>query len=212
LDARELFRLSGADGRTRTYTWSTRGRLLAEIHWRLSRDGLDLLYTEDDKRTGEKQLHSYRVPTSWTPCGFGGERVWLVCQSAYGGMCNRRVAKLYKPPGQAKFLCRHCWGLTYASRQSNQVVVLRERAQAIRRRLGGTASMQEPFPERPKGMHRDTYERLYEEYKRLESAMWARVFRQVKCLQSLPPPGGATVSESGSGDTARGNGFGQGIW
>jgi hypothetical protein len=35
------------------------------------------------------------------------------------------------------------------------------RAQRIRRRLGGSANMLEQFPERPKGMHHDTYMRLF---------------------------------------------------
>ena len=35
------------------------------------------------------------------------------------------------------------------------------RAQDIRERLGGSANMMEPFPEKPKGMHHDTYMRLW---------------------------------------------------
>ena len=35
------------------------------------------------------------------------------------------------------------------------------RAQKIRTRLGGSANMMEPFPERPKGMHHDTYMRVF---------------------------------------------------
>ena len=34
------------------------------------------------------------------------------------------------------------------------------RGQAIRMRLGGSANSTEPFPEKPKGMHYDTYYRL----------------------------------------------------
>ena len=30
--------------------------------------------------------------------------------------------------------------------------------------MGGSANMLEPFPERPKGMHHDTYMRLYWEH------------------------------------------------
>ena len=36
-----------------------------------------------------------------------------------------------------------------------------QRAQDIRQRLGGSANMMEPFPEKPKGMHWKTYERLF---------------------------------------------------
>jgi hypothetical protein len=35
------------------------------------------------------------------------------------------------------------------------------RAQNIRKQLGGSANMIEPFPEKPKGMHWRTYERLW---------------------------------------------------
>ncbi len=38
------------------------------------------------------------------------------------------------------------------------------KAQAIRERLRGSANMMEPFPERPKGMHHETYRRLCEEH------------------------------------------------
>jgi hypothetical protein len=42
------------------------------------------------------------------------------------------------------------------------------KAQSIRERLGGSASMMKPFPERPKGMHHDTYWRLREEHDEAE--------------------------------------------
>jgi hypothetical protein len=42
------------------------------------------------------------------------------------------------------------------------------RAQTIRERLGGSANMRKPFPEKPKGMHWKTYERLRWEYHEAE--------------------------------------------
>jgi hypothetical protein len=38
------------------------------------------------------------------------------------------------------------------------------RGQKIRMRLGGSANMRETFPEKPKGMHHDTYMRLFWEH------------------------------------------------
>jgi hypothetical protein len=38
------------------------------------------------------------------------------------------------------------------------------RVQAIRERLGGSANMLTPFPEKPKRMHWETYERVWWEY------------------------------------------------
>ena len=42
------------------------------------------------------------------------------------------------------------------------------RAQKIRTRLEGSANMMEPFPKRPKGMHHDTYMRLFWEHHEAE--------------------------------------------
>jgi hypothetical protein len=42
------------------------------------------------------------------------------------------------------------------------------RAQDIRRRLGGSANMTEPFPDKPKGMNWRTYERLWGEHHEAE--------------------------------------------
>ena len=42
------------------------------------------------------------------------------------------------------------------------------RTQAIRESLGGSANMMEPFPEKPKGMHHETYWPLREEHDEAE--------------------------------------------
>jgi hypothetical protein len=96
------------------------------------------------------------VALSWTACNFGGERPWFICT---GAGCGRRVAILYGPGRY--FLCRHSYDLTYQSQRDNVMYRSLHRAQDIRERLGGSANMMEPFPEKPKGMHHDTYMRLW---------------------------------------------------
>ena len=61
------------------------------------------------------------------------------------------------------FLCRHCYDLRYESEREDKKDRALRRARKIKKRLGGSANMPEPFPERSKGMHHDTYERLRQE-------------------------------------------------
>jgi hypothetical protein len=96
------------------------------------------------------------VLLDWTACNFGGKRHWFVCPEAG---CGRRVAILY---GLGRyFLCRHCLDLVYESQRENGMTRALRRAQAIRERLGGSANMTKPFPEKPKGMQWETYDRLW---------------------------------------------------
>jgi hypothetical protein len=100
-----------------------------------------------------------RVPITWTECHLGGRRPWFNCAVyANGQYCGRRVAKVYQA-GDV-FACRHCCGLAYASQHEP----VRERgiamARKIRMRLGGGENITAAFPERPKHMHRRTYDRL----------------------------------------------------
>jgi hypothetical protein len=76
------------------------------------------------------------------------------------------VAILY---GRRKyFLCRHCYDLRYQSQPEDMKERPLRRAQKISMRLGGSANMLEPFPERPKGMQLDTYMRLFWEHHEAE--------------------------------------------
>lgn len=181
LDVRQLFRWSGADGVMRTCTWSRGQRELASLEWALDRDGLSLIYSGTDKGTGKARRQKYWFAATWTPCNLGGQRIWLLCD------CGRRVAKLYVPfGGEPLFRCRHCLSLTYASRLDPAASAI-NRARAIRIRLGGGADLSKPFPERPKGMHRRTYKRLHEEYRRQEADMFAVVFRSLKVTKPWFP-------------------------
>ena len=103
------------------------------------------------------------VTLTWTHHNFGGERPWFLCP---GAGCGRTVAVLYGPGRY--FLCRHCYDLSYQSQRGNKMLRALHRAQNIRRRLGGSTNMMEPSPEKPKGMHWRTYERLWWEYHEAE--------------------------------------------
>ena len=97
----------------------------------------------------------YSIQLTRTPCRFGGERTWFLCP---GRGCGRRVAKLYC--AGRYYVCRHCGDLAYSSQRENTGDRALRRAQAIRNQLGGSSNMCEPFPQKPKGMHWRTYERL----------------------------------------------------
>jgi len=122
-----------------------------------------LTYRHRKGPSGEWEDVRESVPLSWTECNFGGERPWFICP---GAGCGRRVAILYGPGRY--FLCRHCYDLSYQSQRDNKIYRALHRAQDIRRQLGGSANMMEPFPERPKGMHWMTYERLWREHDQAE--------------------------------------------
>jgi hypothetical protein len=111
-------------------------------------DRMTFLYRHRSGMGGEWEDVREPVDLAWTACNFGGERPWFLCPRVG---CGRRVAVLYGPGRY--FLCRHCCDLSYQSQRDNKMYRALHRAQNIRRRLGGSANIMEPFPEKPKGMH-----------------------------------------------------------
>ncbi len=103
--------------------------------WSRKSNGLTLLYTEvtihplpgprvlivkptlTDALGREHRLNISKVGVTSTPCRFGNQRWWFICPSS---ACGRRVAKLYFPPGENQYLCRHCHGLSYEARQKHR--------------------------------------------------------------------------------------------
>ena len=70
--------------------------------------------------------------------------------------------------GGGIFACRQCHRLAYESQREQPHYRGLRRSQAIRKKLGGSGSMAEPFPAKPKGMHWSTYLRLVHEAERTD--------------------------------------------
>ena len=101
-----------ARGRTCWTGWYWRddsGNTRASVDLAASGEAVGLSYTLT--LNGVPERVRYTVPLTWTAAP---PVPWFVCP---GRGCGRRVAKLYMPPGGRYFLCRHCYGLSYESRQ-----------------------------------------------------------------------------------------------
>lgn len=123
-----------------------------------------------------------RIPMTWTLCHFGGQRPWFHCPRTEGGRrCGRRVAVLYA--AGFSFLCRNCCRLAYQSQQQDRLSRLESKIQRIRRRLGGSTDLKEPFPSKPKRMHWRTYERLRQQGEETECALLVAMKEKLQYVQ-----------------------------
>ncbi len=155
--------------------WTSDGEEVGRINVRVeSLETIILSFRSRSYWQDEWESVEQRVPIDWTACNYGGERPWFIC-SVYrdGRYCGRRVAKLFA--GGKLFACRHCYQLGYQSQREPAYGRATLKAQNIRIRLGGSASLAEPFPDKPKGMHWRTYRRLEQEAENAEFASWAGV-------------------------------------
>ncbi len=106
------------------------------------------------------------------PCGFKGRRLQFICPG-----CGRRVAELY--PDGVHFRCRKCCGLGYRSQRKGREARGLEKAVRIKRQLGGSGDYADPVPERPKGMHQRTYERLRNEGEEAQLPYQDRIMKRL---------------------------------
>ena len=143
------------------WEWTRDGERVAWINLRAEADRLQLSYRVriggGEWKDVEETVLIVRVP-----CRFGGTRPYFICPGVVNGViCGRRVAKLHGPGRY--FLCRHCYRLAHASQNEGGWDRALRRANKIRQRLGGDPGLCSPFPGRPKGMWRRTYDRLQEQ-------------------------------------------------
>jgi hypothetical protein len=148
--------------------WMREGETVAAISLRAGADGIHLTYRV---RVGDGGFQDVAetVRIERVPCRFGGARPYFICPGvAKRVTCGRRVTKLYGP--WPYFLCRHCCGLAQANHSEGTWDLKLRRAEKIRERLGGDPDGAAPFPLKPKGMWRRTYERLREQALAAETA------------------------------------------
>lgn len=158
-------------GRAFSWQWTRNGEAVASIQVRTESDRVILSYRQRSSG-GEWKDENYPVRLDWSPCTYGGQRAWFLCPAAG---CGRRVAILY---GGGIFACRHCYRLAYPSQRETADDRALRQAQNIRKRLGGTANMMEPFPPKPKGMRWRTYARLADQERRHTQVSLAGIVRR----------------------------------
>jgi len=159
------------------WNWSRDGETVASIGIRADVGRLHLSYRWKSRSGGEWETVDEPVALIKVPCRFGGERFYFHCPGVVNGIaCRRRVVTLYM--GGRWFLCRHCLRLPHASRSESAHDRALRRTQIIRRRLGGDASLLSPFPPKPKGMWRRTYERLHAQVEEVEAIVEAGLAAQ----------------------------------
>jgi hypothetical protein len=150
-----------AAGQRFTTSWSQGDKPVGSISVRTEADAVVLMFRWRSRTDSEWKPVDQRISITWTHCHLGGQRPWFICPS-----CERSAALLYSVAGL--FICRQCNGLAYRSQRALPRHRSMSRARKIRLKLGGSASVDDEFPERPKGMHRKTYNRLRRSYERFD--------------------------------------------
>lgn len=160
-----------------SWAWTVDGERTGSINVVVERGQVRLDYRARSYGAEDWEDVTQEIPIDWTPCNFGGRRPWFVCSVySHRRYCGRRVAKLY---GAGKlFACRCCYNLAYQSQCEDVAGRLLLKSQRIQKRLGGEPGSAYGFPDKPKGMHWRTYERLYAEYEAAELAGWAATARR----------------------------------
>jgi hypothetical protein len=143
-------------GRIFAWAWYTHeGAVAASMLVHIKPETVILTYRYR-RRDETWQAITESVALTWTPCHYGGQRAWFRCPGhTPAGRCDQRVAILYG--AGAYFLCRSCHDLRYESERENPPTRWLSKAQKIRERLGGSASLVHPFPPKPPKMRWTTY-------------------------------------------------------
>lgn len=102
--------------------------LIGVWFYRCGEDGGPCIQLEEDMPLPPERVREIEddqiIELETTPCNYGGERFWFLCpMEVNGSVCGKRAGKLYLPPGEKLFGCRHCCDLTYESSQKHDARV-----------------------------------------------------------------------------------------
>ena len=171
------------------------GNEVVSLNVRAEAERLSLSYTV---RVGNGEWEDIveTIPIIHRHCRFGGSRAYFICPGPGDSAdCGRRVIKLHL--SRRYFLCRHCNQLAYASQYEQQWERALRRANKLKQRLGIGVGIDEPLPDKPRGMWVRTYGTLLNEILQAEILAYeaqANMFNQLLAqvdndLQSNQPKG-----------------------
>ena len=157
-----------------TITWSVRGEQTGSIGVARLPGGIQLNYRQRSHGEEWRDVADF-IPVVETTTNFGGHRQWFQCPS-----CHSRCRIIY---GGALFRCRRCHRLKYDTQYEPPFARAATRAFKIRERVGGHGGIDNPFPPKPKGMHRKTYERLQAQEERMQEAWAVGIARKFRMFE-----------------------------
>lgn len=165
-------------GASTIWRWERGGESAASIAVDAASDCVRLNYSAARERIEE------RIGFRRTPCHFGGWRLSFICPRCLG-------PALYLHLSVARFMCRGCARLSYASQRERARDRHLRAANKLRLRLGGDLGAASLLAPRPKGMWAHTYAAIREEIERREAlaleelAGWMMRFR-AKRVRTAP--------------------------
>ena len=143
------------------WVWSRDGEEVGRIGYSAEQGRLTLSY-RFQRYGGEWESIKEAVHLSHADCHYGNQRPYFLCPGILNGRhCGRRVGKLFLVGRY--FLCRHCYGIAYASQSEPRYDRMLRRANKLRIALGGEPGTSNWIAPKPKGMWQRTYQRKYTE-------------------------------------------------
>jgi len=166
-----------AEGSRGQLQWSSNGVPSGSADYQVR--GGELLLRYKSRAHGEDWVEVEEcVALERTSCHFGGERTWFKCPH-----CQKRVAVLYG--AQTRFLCRHCYRLSYASQLEGDFDRLLRKARKLRKKLNASENLDEPLWRKPKGMHQKTFDAYVEQDEQLNAQMDGYIEAALSRLKTL---------------------------